>query len=145
MCCQGYTSIEGLFLSGAVVEEAYEDSGHSLDFYRSYNKSHNNAKKYFSDVSELNLTDFLLCTEEFWGNPTRINQYLAITGDTDGVVALDNEGNYGAFCPESVSRRMWIAPACRTNVSQCIPCITSSFGWGLHWMMQQLLGLQIGS
>ena len=140
--CQGYTGIEGLFLSGLVLDEAYEDSGHSLDFYRSFNQSHNDAKKYFADVSELNLQDFGLCTELFWGNPEDINLYLEMTGDTDGVVALDSEGNYRAFCPDSVDGRMWIAPACRTNVSQCIPCITTSFGWGLHFLMQQLLGLQ---
>ena len=124
------------------MDEAYEDLGLSLEYYRSYNKSHHNAKKYFADVSELNFQDFRSCTEQVWATHTAINLYLEVTGDTDGVVPLDNEGNYRVFCPDSVDGRMWIAPACRTNVSQCIPCITTSFGWGLHFLMQQLLGLQ---
>ena len=49
----GYAGEEALFISRQIVEEAYEDSERSLNWYRSYNASRSSAKKYFDSVVDL--------------------------------------------------------------------------------------------
>eukprot|EP00435_Cladocopium_sp_Y103_P026252 s1980_g6.t1 len=127
----GYPSMEGLFVTASVLDEAYEDSGHALDYYRSYNKTHNRPMKFFAPLADLDLTDFVACNESKWVDPSFINPYVQWTGDLQGVEASD--GGYHAFCPNG---RFWIAPACRGNTSECIPIISTGYGWGVHFIMQ---------
>ena len=49
----GYAGEEAVFVSRQIVEEAYEDSEKSLNWYRSYNASRSSAKKYFNSVLDL--------------------------------------------------------------------------------------------
>ena len=49
----GYAGEEAVFVSRQIVEEAYEDSEKSLNWYRSYNVSRSSAKKYFNSVLDL--------------------------------------------------------------------------------------------
>ena len=65
-------------------------------------------------------------------------RYVQWTGDLEGVEAAD--GGYHAFCPDGT---FWIAPACRGNTSECIPIISTGYGWGVHFIMQwKLDGIQ---
>lgn len=69
--------MEGLFVTVSVLDEAYEDSGHALDYYRSYNQTHNRPMKFFAALADLDLSDFVNCNESKWVDPSCINQHLS--------------------------------------------------------------------
>ena len=60
--------------------------------------------------------------------------YLEETGDTGGVSINASTGAHSAVC---VDDAIWIAPACRSNHSQCVVAITGGLGWGINEMMQK--------
>lgn len=75
--CSGYPSMEGLFVTFSVLVEAYETTGHALDYYRSYNKTHNRPMKFFTPLPDLDLADFVACNESKWVDPSFINPHLS--------------------------------------------------------------------
>lgn len=52
-----------MFVSSKLTEQAYEESGQSLNWYRSYNASLSSVKKYFASLSDLPLEDFAFCND----------------------------------------------------------------------------------
>lgn len=76
------------------------------------------------------MEDFIPCNSTAYGqdfiNTGLWANYVHWTGDTDGV--SETQDGYVAKCPmESFNGRFWLAPACRSNPSQCIPVLTP---WG---------------
>ena len=127
----GYQSEEHLFVSAATVSKAYEETGNSLANYRGYNRSHHSkAHQYFAQLVDLPEDEFVPCNESKWVNPAFLNPYVKYTGDLDGVIEV-TDGNFHARCHKS----FWIAPSCRHNVSECIPIVTSGYGWLLDTIM----------
>ncbi|CAE7769849.1 unnamed protein product [Symbiodinium sp. CCMP2592] len=116
-----------MFVSRRVVEEAYEDSGHSLNWYRSYNSSRSSAKQYFASVLDLPIEDFTFCNDSttMWTSPVYMNDYARWSGDIEGLVQAEDgwHANCHAF------DRFWLSPACRHNVSECIPMLSHEYGW----------------
>ena len=128
----GFKSEDGVFLSRDTVSRAYDETGNSLDFYRGYNQSHHGSvNHYFTRLAELPLGEFVGCNESKWINPAFMNSYVQYTGDLDGVIEV-SPGDYNARCPNG---KFWIAPACRGNSSECIPIVTSGYGWLLDVIM----------
>lgn len=126
----GYQSEEHVFVSAATVSKAYEETGNSLAYFRGYNRSHHGkAHQYFTQLADLPEDEFVPCNESKWVNPAFINPYVKYTGDLDGVIEVD--GNFHARC----HKNFWIAPSCRHNVSECIPIVTSGYGWLLDTIM----------
>eukprot|EP00435_Cladocopium_sp_Y103_P062842 s332_g24.t1 len=70
----GYAGEEAMFVSPSVMEEAYEASGHSLNWYRSYN-----ASRYFSSLEDLPISDFSFCNDSstMWTEPAFMNGYAS--------------------------------------------------------------------
>ena len=127
----GYTSEDGLYLSKKVLSRSYDETGNALDFYRGYNQSHHGSvHQFFDSLADLQPAEFVDCNESKWVNPAFINSYVQYTGDLDGVIDV-GAGDYHAKC----HGKFWIAPACRQNVSECIPIVTSGYGWGLDIFM----------
>ena len=62
----------------------------------------------------------------------RMGDYARFSGDYDGVVNT-SEG-YVAKC--DANNRWWLAPACRSDPTTCIPVFTAGSGWKLQAMMQ---------
>ncbi|CAE7736688.1 unnamed protein product [Symbiodinium microadriaticum] len=122
----GYAGEEALCITGKLLDEAYEVSGFSLDFYRSYNTSHYRAARHFDQLSDLPAQDLFQCDEAgvIWTDPSYMADYARWSGDLAGLVEVD--GGYRASCPDG---RFWIAPACRHNTSECIPIISAQWGW----------------
>ncbi|CAE7677752.1 unnamed protein product, partial [Symbiodinium sp. CCMP2456] len=122
----GYAGEEALCITGKLLDEAYEVSGFSLDFYRSYNMSHYRAAQHFDQLSDLPAQDLFQCDEAgvIWTDPSYMADYARWSGDLAGLVEVG--GGYRAYCPDG---RFWIAPACRHNTSECIPIISSQWGW----------------
>ena len=50
----------------------------------------------------------------------------------------DRHRDKNARCPDG---RWWPAPACRSDLTKCIPTFTASPGWKLQAMMQWTLGM----
>ena len=101
---------------------------------RGYNTTHHNPKQYFDDIHGVPLSELQLCSETDMSNPQRIGDYARFSGDYDGVVQQP-DGSYFAKC-DSNNDKWWYAPACRHNVSECIPLFTSGNGWKLQALMQ---------
>eukprot|EP00438_Fugacium_kawagutii_P016308 Skav222790 [mRNA] locus=scaffold1419:13588:16988:+ [translate_table: standard] len=130
----GYDGDHNLFVKGTIRDDAYRDSGLSLDFYKSYNTTFHSPQDYFGKLSDLNPQDFFLCATEGleFSNALRMRDYIRWTGDLDGVTKLAN-GQYMARCPDG---RFWLAPACRHNSTECIPLLAAGNGWIVDAMMQ---------
>ncbi|CAK8993410.1 unnamed protein product [Durusdinium trenchii] len=128
----GYAGEESMYVSQAILNSAYADSGLALDFYKSYNTTHHDPRKYFDSIHDVDLSELELCSETDMSNPSRMGDYAKYSGDYDGVVSQP-DGTYIAKCTND---RWWYAPACRQNSSQCIPLFTSGNGWKLQALMQ---------
>ena len=107
----GYAGEEAMFVSPQLVADAYEDSGVSLDWYRSYNSSKVSVRKYFSSLQDLPIEDFAFCNDStrMWADPIFMNDSARWSGDLDGLVRVPN--GYHAKC--QAYDRFWIAPARR--------------------------------
>ncbi|CAJ1371271.1 unnamed protein product [Effrenium voratum] len=128
----GYAGEESMFFARPVLHAAYEDSGLGLDFFKSYNTTHHNAKKYFDSVADVNVAELSPCNATDFINPLRMGNYAKYSGDTAGVQELPDNTTI-AICPDGY---WWLAPACRHNISECIPVFTAGNGWKLQAMMQ---------
>lgn len=128
----GYGGEESIYVTEATFQRAFSDVGLSLDFYRSYNTSHHDPKRYFDSMQDVPESELTSCNETHMSNPQRMGYYFQFSGDTEGVVQKPN-GDVVAKCLDDI---WWISPACRQNHSACIPTLTSSIGWRLQAMMQ---------
>ncbi|CAK9008661.1 unnamed protein product [Durusdinium trenchii] len=130
----GYEGEESIYVSQTVLNAAYEHSGIALEYYKSYNVSHNNVKQYFDSLGDVSKNELKLCNTTDFNNPQRIGNYLLYTGDYDGV-EVQPDGSYFAKCFDGY---WWAAPACRQNTTECLPVISAGNGWRLqaimHWV-----------
>ncbi|CAJ1337595.1 unnamed protein product [Effrenium voratum] len=126
----GYDGEESLYVSDPVRQAAFEEFGLALDFYKAYNTSHHNPKKYFDSVSDINISEVAWCNTTEFTNPERISLYLQYSGDYAGAVQVDE--TYVAKCEDG---HWWRAPACRHDWSACIPLVTGGAGWRLQALM----------
>ncbi|CAK8992386.1 unnamed protein product [Durusdinium trenchii] len=142
----GYIFTWGIYVKGPVRDAAYRNAALALEYYRNYNASVHQPVRFFHGLSELEMEDFLLCSDSTtWGadftNTAIWANYVKWTGDLEGVTATP-EG-YVARCPDG---RFWLSPACRNNPSQCIPVLSA---WNtlnpfLQWATVHNLPLAFG-
>ncbi|CAK9062708.1 unnamed protein product [Durusdinium trenchii] len=128
----GYAGEESMYVSRAILQAAYSESGLALDFYKSYNTTHHDPKKYFGSIHDVNLSELALCNETDLSDRNQMSDYAKYSGDYDGVV---NQSD-GTFVAKCTNDRWWYAPACRRNASTCIPVFTAGTGWKAQPMMQ---------
>eukprot|EP00930_Biecheleria_cincta_P088466 TRINITY_DN7770_c0_g1_i1.p1 TRINITY_DN7770_c0_g1~~TRINITY_DN7770_c0_g1_i1.p1 ORF type:complete len:1392 (-),score=178.15 TRINITY_DN7770_c0_g1_i1:148-4323(-) len=124
----GFKGSEGMYVLERNRARAFSERGLPLEFYKSYNTSWNKPWEYFPDMSAINNSMLSPCMND----PRIANSYVDFTGDEDGVVT-----NGTHITPRCWDAAWWIAPACRNDLSSCIPIITSGDGWGLDQMMMQ--------
>eukprot|EP00439_Symbiodinium_sp_Y106_P020626 s5243_g2.t1 len=108
-------------------------TGLALDFYKSYNTSLHDPAKFFSRVSDLDTASFAPCnsSEHEFTNDAQMRLYRNWTGDGDGV--LETAAGVMANCADGY---FWTSPACRHNISECIPLLAAGFGWNVYVFMQ---------
>ncbi|CAK9062498.1 unnamed protein product [Durusdinium trenchii] len=128
----GYAGEESMYVSRAILQAAYSESGLALDFYKSYNTTHHDPKKYFGSIHDVDLSELALCNETDLSDRNQMSDYAKYSGDYDGVV---NQSD-GTFVAKCTNDRWWYAPACRHNASTCIPVFTAGTGWKAQPMMQ---------
>eukprot|EP00435_Cladocopium_sp_Y103_P071133 s1096_g36.t2 len=127
----GYDGEETMYVSDAVFDAAYTQTGVILDHHKGYNRSHHNAKLFFDSVADIQLSELKQCSESELNNPSRMEPYARFSGDADGVVSSD--GGVVAKCPDAY---WWPSPACRHDMTECIPLITGGNGWRIQALMQ---------
>ena len=116
--------------------------GLTLDYHRTYNASLSQAsavRALFDSIEDVLLPDLVACDTAGtnWVHHGRLAEYVKWSGDTDGVqeVPGDEGPNYVAKCH---GNHWWPSPACRHDVSECIPLLTSgSYGWLLPSFMHR--------
>ncbi|CAK9043402.1 unnamed protein product [Durusdinium trenchii] len=128
----GYAGEESMYVSQEILHAAYSDAGLALDFYKSYNTTHHDPKKYFDSIHDVDISELALCSETVMSHPNRMGNYARFSGDLDGVERQAD----GTFIAKCANHRWWYAPACRSNASTCIPVFTGGDGWKLQAMMQ---------
>lgn len=131
MGTMGYEGEETMYVSKEVLASAFGDAGLALDFYKSYNTTRDDPKKYFDHVQNISLDELLLCNESNFFVDSYMRNYIKFSGDVDGV--LEQNGSFVAKC---VHGRWWMAPTCRASFPECIPLFTAGNGWSLQSLMQ---------
>lgn len=128
----GYEGKSGMFVLNGSLHAGLRDSGLSLDFYRSYNRAFFDPSQYTAKVSEVDLTRLKGCDSIEQGYPGIADLYLNITGDDEGVLEAPSGKTLSCW-----QNKWWLAPACRSDMSKCVPVIMPYTGWGMPEMMQQ--------
>eukprot|EP00435_Cladocopium_sp_Y103_P056499 s325_g19.t1 len=96
----GYDGEESIYVSRAVIDNAQEDLGLALTYYKSYNTTHHDPKKYFDSLSDVDPSELALCNETDAVRSDRMNAYVQYSGDYDGMVQQP-DGSYFAKCLEA--------------------------------------------
>lgn len=85
----GYVGNEGMFILAGSMQNALNQSGLGLDFYRNYNADFFSPQLYTAKVSDVDLSRLQTCAESVMVGFAEIaEQYLAATGDNDGVTTV---------------------------------------------------------
>ncbi|CAK9016592.1 unnamed protein product [Durusdinium trenchii] len=109
----GFLQEQRIWIGDSLRRSAFEERLLLLDHFRTYNSSRRLASEYFSNASDVNRSDLTACSEL-----GAFDQYLALTGDADGVVYAS-----GSSTLRCVNGVWWLAPACRLAPSECIPLL----------------------
>mmetsp|Transcript_7930 Transcript_7930/g.17576 ORF Transcript_7930/g.17576 Transcript_7930/m.17576 type:complete len:1446 (+) Transcript_7930:112-4449(+) len=130
----GYSGIEGHYVFSRDAESIYESTGNPIEYYKAWNKRWHEPWKYFDSIFDFDPSRLRKCNETRLVDSVELENYLFHTGDEEGIVR-DSEGNVleGACWNDS----WWVAPACRHNLSQCVPSISANSGWGFWDIMQK--------
>eukprot|EP00913_Durusdinium_trenchii_P025029 g23494.t1 len=129
----GYDGKTSTYLLKSVQESVAESEGLPLEFYTSYNANWWKPWLYFDNTSSVNATRFLKkCSETQIFSDSLMRNYLAQTGDSDGVQMID--GAVVGSCPDEY---FWRAPSCRNETFKCVIFFTGGAGWSVHLIMQQ--------
>ena len=104
-----------------------------MRYYRSYNASFFEPARYTARVPDIDVNRVKTCADSAeLGYPGIAELYFEKTGDAGGVVQSG-----GSRILDCLWDRWWLAPACRGNVSKCVPLIMPNTAWGMPEMMQQ--------
>ncbi|CAK8997923.1 Ephrin_rec_like domain-containing protein [Durusdinium trenchii] len=94
----GYRGFETMYVTQSAFQEAYDSEGLALNFYLSYNTTHHDTKRYFTSISDLNVSDMISCADgTSFMNTEHMGNYYRWTGDIDGVT-LQLDGTYIGKC-----------------------------------------------
>eukprot|EP00927_Polykrikos_kofoidii_P071478 TRINITY_DN67739_c0_g1_i1.p1 TRINITY_DN67739_c0_g1~~TRINITY_DN67739_c0_g1_i1.p1 ORF type:complete len:1367 (+),score=108.22 TRINITY_DN67739_c0_g1_i1:380-4102(+) len=129
----GFIGRDGIFVGDQTWEKARADSGLALDYFRNYQPDERtNAVTYFHKVHDVQPSTLLFCKDIANLHAQQLLEtYVKKTKDRDGVMVL-GDGTRHASCWND---HWFVAPACRDNLSDCVPVISGGAGWGLHQAM----------
>ncbi|CAE7368292.1 unnamed protein product, partial [Symbiodinium necroappetens] len=131
---------EGLSISRRLADKVLQESGLPLEYFRSYHARNKAAiLPYFDKIQDVNDSDLAPCaTWSLWPVFTnRMEAYLQITGDADGVT-VEAEGGTQSIKPRCHESRWWLAPTCRENSTECIPCLLYDY-FGFPWNIEEVM------
>eukprot|EP00929_Paragymnodinium_shiwhaense_P113110 TRINITY_DN81374_c0_g1_i1.p1 TRINITY_DN81374_c0_g1~~TRINITY_DN81374_c0_g1_i1.p1 ORF type:complete len:1400 (-),score=286.43 TRINITY_DN81374_c0_g1_i1:15-4214(-) len=129
----GYKGFESMYVFEKIRRQGYHDSMRSvLEHYRTYNASMGAMEVYFDKPSALPADWLLPCEQTRLGQSVYMSDYLAVTGDEDGV-----DRSTGTVLGRCWNGRWWYAPTCRNDPDRCIPVVTGGSGWAMDAFMQK--------
>eukprot|EP00439_Symbiodinium_sp_Y106_P077905 s1009_g16.t2 len=128
----GYTGTQSMYLPKRILDYAINSEGVPLEFYRTYNSSWYEPSEYFDKVSAVNLSWLIPCRQTRFVQSNNMQTYVQVTQDIDGVENIG--GSLMAKCQDGF---FWRAPACRDNVTRCVPVLTGGTGWEIEAVMQK--------
>ena len=112
----GLQAFSTIWMPGAVQDAALAD-GTSLGWYQNWNASWHDPAKYFDSFTSIPTSELTLCQDSWIGNAGIMTQYVAISGDNEGL-----HPNKTGRCLDGF---WFITPACRSNHSRCVPMMTA--------------------
>lgn len=121
-----------MYLPKRILDFAINSEGVPLEFYRTYNSSWYEPSEYFDKLSAVSLSWLRPCRETRFVQSNNMQTYVQVTQDTEGV---ENIG--GALMAKCQDGFFWRAPACRDNVTRCVPVLTGGTGWEVEAVMQK--------
>eukprot|EP00931_Biecheleriopsis_adriatica_P049451 TRINITY_DN28607_c1_g1_i1.p1 TRINITY_DN28607_c1_g1~~TRINITY_DN28607_c1_g1_i1.p1 ORF type:complete len:1454 (-),score=224.85 TRINITY_DN28607_c1_g1_i1:90-4385(-) len=138
----GYRGLEEPFLQRQIISEEFDRSGNGLDFYRGFNASWYSPAEQFTDHRIIDTSRLTRCNQSFtMSDHSKVRAYRNnFPNDPDGVeeYIFEEHGQFErrtrARCPDGYR---WLSPACRADVSKCVPFLTTDAGWGADYMMQR--------
>eukprot|EP00439_Symbiodinium_sp_Y106_P051899 s2250_g6.t3 len=131
----GYDGAISAYFPRSVLAESHFQDGNVLEHYRGWNASWSRNEKYFDTLDSIDRSQMHPCNETRFMSPQPNEDYLRVTGDSEGLRALAN-GDLVSYCPDGY---FWLPPACRADPARCIPYLTGALGWwGVDDMMQKV-------
>ena len=112
----GYQGLSTAYLPKPAQQQAYATSGTAIEFYRNWNISWNQPWIYFGNISGVDSTLLMLCTESVMSDDGAMRRHVQFTGDADGVVITnvawqvrEKISRYSSFFPGL------LVPVCRNS------------------------------
>jgi len=133
----GWLGWEGTTIGNKPHEQAMDEKGLALEYYRSYNASWHSTGKYFTPYDKITPEKIMDCDGEINSltNDLVIGNVLEWVGalDPDGFETVD--GKRRAKC---VNNKWWLSPACRkVPAEECVAWTTGGSGWWISAMLQK--------
>lgn len=89
----GYPGETGGYLPVAAVDEARNATGLALEYYANLDASWFTPSQYFTDVTTVNTSDLMKCSDSLAWDNSSAYYYFAISGDAGGVdITTDGQG-----------------------------------------------------
>eukprot|EP00930_Biecheleria_cincta_P043098 TRINITY_DN29629_c0_g1_i1.p1 TRINITY_DN29629_c0_g1~~TRINITY_DN29629_c0_g1_i1.p1 ORF type:complete len:1139 (+),score=159.82 TRINITY_DN29629_c0_g1_i1:61-3477(+) len=127
----GVTGYQGIFVQPKVYEAIWSDSSRDMRFGRSFNASWLDVSSYFSNITDIQESDLKTCSSlSKLSDPATVSNFIRHTNDTAGID--------GTRFKCWNNDRWFVAPACRSDTSKCIPLITGGDGWLIESLLQQV-------
>lgn len=135
----GYLGTEGQFIKPEVRQDALNDAGMALDWFRGFDATWRDPAAYFDKLSDFDESLLAPCLEDvsqtllqvyaehfdyygvYWANATN-------APSTEMVLQPNCTGGNGIW---------WLSPSCKHNVSLCVPYVSAPHNYGTDAIMQQ--------
>jgi len=131
----GATGYQGIFVQRKTYEAVWNNTNRDIRFGRTLNASWMDVSgpPYFTRITDNEIpdSDLKACSSlPKLSDAATIGSYTRVTGDTAGID--------GARFKCWNNDRWFVAPACRDDISKCIPLITGGDGWLIESLLQQV-------
>eukprot|EP00929_Paragymnodinium_shiwhaense_P058791 TRINITY_DN29459_c0_g2_i1.p1 TRINITY_DN29459_c0_g2~~TRINITY_DN29459_c0_g2_i1.p1 ORF type:complete len:1104 (+),score=92.11 TRINITY_DN29459_c0_g2_i1:95-3406(+) len=130
----GYAGVEDTYVPPSVIAGGMAGAGLTLDYYRSYNASKSEPWLFFDSIADFDRSSLTECTALKDAVSAQGSLYTKwFPEDTSGY-EVDTSGSFSMKC---FNQTWWLAPACRSEPSNCVPWLTAHVGSGVVQAMQR--------
>jgi len=130
----GYVGQQGMYIFERERQAIYEEVGLALEYYKSWDYRWHEPWLYFDKMTDVNASLLRKCTDLRINDPLEMERYFLHTADEGGIVRDENGAVLTSQCWNG---SWWVSPACRDDLSKCVPSITAFTGWGMEANMQR--------
>eukprot|EP00929_Paragymnodinium_shiwhaense_P099359 TRINITY_DN6098_c0_g3_i1.p1 TRINITY_DN6098_c0_g3~~TRINITY_DN6098_c0_g3_i1.p1 ORF type:complete len:992 (+),score=65.41 TRINITY_DN6098_c0_g3_i1:54-3029(+) len=135
----GYVGLGGTYISSSALAAGVHATGLNLRAYSSYNSSVRDLSAFFHRTDDIDASLLATCNSSYVQESCRIagdrgfEMYVKSFPDDAGGYYVDANGEHWPACHENL---WWLAPACRSNPSKCIPWLASHASYFATEQMQ---------